>query len=106
MHLRQKVDVGVICLMVIGFITIMKISLLPALLAGMVTFLMMRFSEQMMNNYMKLGNMSKFVSTIFISLIIIGFLTLISMYSFSWLYKTVSNPDMIVNEITVVLIKP
>lgn len=105
MQLKQKVDVGVICLMVVGFITIMKIALLPALLAGMVTFLMMRFSERAMNSYMKLGNMSKFVSTIFISLIIIGLLTLISMYSFSWLYKTVSNPDAIVNEITMVLDK-
>lgn len=105
MQLRQKIDIGVIVLMVVGFIAIMQISLLPALLSGMVTFLMMRFSENMMNNYMKLGHMSKLVSTIVISLIIIGVLTTISIYSISWLYKNVSNPDMIVNEITMVLDK-
>lgn len=105
MELRQKVDIGVIGLIIVGFVAIMQVSLLPALLAGMVTFLMMRFSEGLMNQYMRLGHMSKVVSTIVISLIIIGFLTLISVYSISWLYKTVSNPDLLVNEITNVLDK-
>ena len=103
MNARQKIDVGVIATIVIGFIAIMKLGLLPALIAGMITFMMMRFSENFISNYMRLGNKSRFVATLFISLLIIALLTLVSMYSFSWLYKTLSHPHLLVNQTAMVL---
>lgn len=105
MNARLKVDIGVIGFIVVGFILIMKLGLLPAMFAGMITFMMMRFSEGFMSSYMRLGNKSRIVATLFISLLIIGILTLVSMYSFSWLYKTLSHPDLLVNETTMVLDK-
>ncbi len=105
MQLRQKIDIFVICTVLVSFIFVMKIGLLPALIAGMITFLMMRGAETFISNYLNLGNKSRFIATIFISLLIIGVLTLLSMYSISWLYKTVSNPETIVNETTAVLDK-
>lgn len=105
MNARLKVDIGVIGFIVVGFVLIMKLGLLPAMFAGMITFMMMRFSEGFMSSYMRLGNKSRIVATLFISLLIIGILTLVSMYSFSWLYKTLSHPDLLVNETTMVLDK-
>lgn len=105
MEIKPKIDIAVISLIVVTFIAVMKIGLLPALIAGMITFLMMRLAENFMSSYLKLGNKSRFIATLFTSLLIIGVLTLLSMYSISWLYKTVSNPETIVNETTIVLDK-
>ncbi len=105
MNTRQKIDVFVISTIVLSFIFIMKIGLLPALISGMITFLMMRVAENFISNYLRLGNKSRMIATLLISLLIITLLTLLSMYSISWLYKTVSNPDAIATETTLVLDK-
>jgi len=101
----NKFDAVVIIGIVLGLVLAINYHLLPALLAGMVTFLLMRFSERILLDHLKAGNKSRFVATILISLLIIGLLTIISMYSFSWLYKTLNNPNQIVTEVAIVLDK-
>lgn len=105
MEKSKRLELMVIAGIMIGMVLSILFHLLPALLAGMITFLMMRFSEKLLINHLKFGKKSRFIATVFISLLIIGILTLISMYSFSWIYRTLSNPNEIVTGIAVVIDK-
>lgn len=102
---QKKIDIGVISFIFIGFIFIMKVGLFPALIAGFITYLMMLYSEQFMANYLKLGKYSRLLATLTLSIFIISLLTVSSMYFFNWIAKTLSNPDVLINETAFIIDK-
>ncbi len=103
MKIEQKIDIGVIGLIFFGFIFILNLGLLPAMIAGFITYLMMRYCEHSMLNYLNLGKYSKFLATVSISFLIIAILTLFSIYFFNWIGKTLNNPDILINETAFIL---
>jgi predicted PurR-regulated permease PerM len=105
MNNEKKIEVGVICFIFVGFIFILNVGLLPALIAGFITFLMMRYCEHAMSKYLSLGKYSNFFATVSISFIIIAILTLFSVYFFNWIGKTLNNPDVLINETALILDK-
>lgn len=102
---EQKIDLGVISFILLSFILTLKLGLLPAIIAGFITYLMMRYSEHVILNFFKLGKYSKFIATVSISFFIIAILTLLSMYMFHWIGKTLNNPDALINETAAILDK-
>lgn len=100
---RKKIDITVIAFVLSFFIGAILLHLLPALLAGMITFVLMRYSENMLIKHSKFGKRSRIVATILISLLIIFLLTLTFGYLFSWISRTVKNTDEILAQITLVI---
>lgn len=103
MRNEQKIDIGVIGFIFLGFIFVLNVGLLPAMIAGFITYLMMRYCEHAMSNYLNLGKYSKFLATVSISFFIIAILTLFSMYFFNWIGRTLNNPDALINETALIL---
>lgn len=102
---QKKIDFGVILFIFIGFIFIMKVGLFPSLIAGFITYLMMLYAEKFMANSLMLGKYSRLLATLTLSVFIITLLTASAMYFFNLIAKTVSNPDMLINETALILDK-
>lgn len=102
---QKKIDFGVILFIFIGFIFIMKVGLFPSLIAGFITYLMMLYAEKFMANSLMLGKHSRLLATLTLSVFIITLLTASAMYFFNLIAKTVSNPDMLINETALILDK-
>jgi predicted PurR-regulated permease PerM len=96
-------DIIVISFICFGFLFLMSYGLFPALIAGLITYLMMRYFEFFISNYLKLSKYSKFIATVTISVFIITILTLSSMYLFHWISKTLDNPDILINETAIII---
>lgn len=103
--IEKKVDIGVIVFIFIGFLFIMSVGLFPALISGFITYLMMLYSEEFMANFLRLGKYSRLLATLTLSVFIITLLTLSSIYFFNWIAKTLSNPDALINETSLILDK-
>lgn len=103
--IEKKVDIGVIGFIFIGFLFIMSVGLFPALISGFITYLMMLYSEEFMANFLRLGKYSRLLATLTLSVFIITLLTLSSIYFFNWIAKTLSNPDALINETSLILDK-
>lgn len=102
---QKKIDFGVVLFIFIGFIFIMKVGLFPSLIAGFITYLMMLYAEKFMANSLMLGKYSRLLATLTLSVFIITLLTASAMYFFNLIAKTVSNPDMLINETALILDK-
>lgn len=102
---QKKIDFGVILFIFIGFIFIMKVGLFPSLIAGFITYLMMLYAEKFMANSLMLGKYSRLLATLTLSVFIITLLTASAMYFFNLIAKTVSNPDILINETALILDK-
>lgn len=105
MDISKKVDIGVVCFIILGLFLAIEIHLLPALIAGMITFMLMEFSESVMKNSFKLGNKSRFCATLFISVLLMALISSGLVYLCSWIYHTFQNPTQITEEIKSIMEK-
>lgn len=103
MDLSKKINISVFFVVIFSLFLTLQFNLLPALIAGMITYIMMGFCERVMNDSFNLGQKSRFIATIIISLIVVSLITAFSIYAFSWIYRTFSNPTVIMTELTGVI---